>query len=76
MVTDPRLIVVEDSEAFTSALAAGAVAMASVHVRVELWDVDPLGETEVTETSLTRFIECGELAMSARAVAKCRCPSG
>ena len=74
MVIDPCFVVVENTEAFTAAVATVALARASVDVRVVLWDVVPLAIAEVTQTALSCVAHWihGFLAMSTRAVAKCQ----
>ena len=52
LVTDPGLIVIENTEAFTATVAPVAIAVASIDVRLVLWDEFPLAEAEVTETAL------------------------
>ena len=52
MVTNPELIVIEDPGALAAAVAAVAVAGASVDVRLVLRDVVPLAEAEVAQTAL------------------------
>ena len=73
MVTDPGLIVIEDAEALAAAVAAVAVAGASVDVRLVLRDEVPLAEAEVAQTALLWFVTWvnAVLALPARAVAKC-----
>ena len=75
LVTDPGLIVIEDAEALTAAVAAVAVAGASVGVRLMLRDEIKLGEAEVAQTALRCFVTRvhAVLALPARAVAKCHC---
>ena len=52
MVTNPGLIAKENTEAFTATVAPFAIAVASIDVRLALWDEFPLAEAEVTETAL------------------------
>ena len=48
MVTDPGLIVIENTEAFTATVAPVAIAVTStVDVRLVLWGEFPLAEAEV-----------------------------
>ena len=72
-MTDPGLIVKENTEALTAAVAAVAVAVASVDVRLVLWDEVPLAEAEVAQTALLCCVILVDaiLALPARAVAKC-----
>ena len=75
MVTDPGLIVIENTEAFTATVAPVAIAVASIGVRLVLWDEFPLAEAEVAETALIWCVRLVDaiFALPARAVAKSHC---
>ena len=63
----------EDPEALAAAIAAVALAGAPVDVRLVLRDEVPLAEAEVAQAALPWIVPWphAELALPARAVAKC-----
>ena len=72
---NPCLVVVKDAEAFTATVATVAIAVASIYISVELWNVNIVATAEIAHTALRQFITriYAILAMSTRAVAKCQC---
>ena len=65
----------ENTEASTATVAPVAIAVASIDVRLVLWDEFPLAEAEVTETALicqARFVDA-IFALPTRTVAKSHC---
>ena len=52
MVTDPCLVVVENTEALTAKVTTVAIAVASVCIRVVLWNVNMIATAEVAHAAL------------------------
>ena len=52
MVTDPCLVVVKNTEAFTAKVTTVAIAVASVCISIVLWNVNMIATAEVAHTAL------------------------
>ena len=52
MVTDPCLVVVKNTEAFTAKVTTVAIAVASVCIGVVLWNMNMEATAEIAHTTL------------------------
>ena len=74
MVTDPCLVVVNNTEAFTAKVTTVAIAIASVCISIVLWNVNMKATAEIAHIALRQFITgiYAVLALSTRAMAECQ----